>query len=152
MSVDIDAIRDLFVTRLEAIDDTRTAHKWAPQQLFEGDCPQWLIVPAATEFSGAHNAGLRSDRTWRLILFVAKEKALPVGDMEKILDPFFEEVEDEFTTHSRLASTDSQLPHIRLLTDTGPAWIEYPQQSGQWWFGCEWQILVTTKRQVTWGV
>jgi len=154
MAVDLDTIRGLIKTRLENITGTTVAHKYVPSNLNEADCPQWLIVPAeathgrverqgAPPFTGGH----ATVRTWRLILLLCKSSDMPYGDDESALDPFFERVEDEFTAHIKLGSSDPQLLMAWLASDTGPARFQFPPNSGLWWFGCEWKLNVRVNRQ-----
>lgn len=154
MAVDLDTIRGLIKTRLESISGITATHKYVPPNIGEADCPQWLIVPDAathgrSERQGAppFTGGHATVRTWRLILLLAKSANMPFGDQEKALDPFFERVERELATHIALGSNDPQLMMSWLASDTGPARFQFPPDSGQWWFGCEWKLNVRVNLQ-----
>jgi hypothetical protein len=152
MATDFDAIRTRLKTMLEDVHTTRVAHKYTPKSINAADCPQWIITPAEAVHGYAYNTGYRTDRRWRLILIIAKDGGMPYGDVEKVLDEFFEPVEDKLAAGLQLGELDSQITFAVFESDTGPARINYPPGSDQFWIGCEWPLIVTIKRNVTTGL
>ena len=152
MAVDPSAIRARLKTMLEDVHTTKRAQAYTPAALNIANCPQWIITPAEASHDFAYATGYRTDRRWRLILIIAKDGLTPYGDIEKTLDGFFEPVENKFAAGLQLDELDAQITHVALESDTGPARINYPPGSDQFWIGCEWNLIVTIKRNVTVGL
>ena len=152
MAVSPSIVRKRLKVLLDSISGVRRAFRYMPRSIEEADCPCFLVVMAEAPLSSAFNTGQEVLRHWRLILLIARAGAGAYGNLEATLDPFFERVEDLFAANLMLNELDSELISARLAEDSGPGLIEFPLGSGQAWFGCEWALIVETKRVVTVGL
>ena len=152
MAVSPSVVRKRLKELLDSVSGVKRAYRYMPRAVEDTDCPCFLVVMAEAPLSSAFNTGQEVLRHWRLVLLIAKMGTGAYGDIEATLDPFFERVEDLFAANLMLNELDSELISARLAEDSGPGLIEFPPGSGQAWFGCEWALVVETKRVVTVGL
>lgn len=152
MAITLANTRTRLKTLLEAITGVTKAFAYTPRNVQEADCPCFLIVPAEADHDNVTPDLHRVMRRWRLILLIGKAGTGIYGDLEKALDPFYERVEDKFEAEMQLDELDSEVIHALIDEDSGQGTIEFPPESGNKWVGCEWALLITTKRVVTTGL
>jgi len=144
-------VRTRTAAALERVDGVKTVYAYTPRDAKGMQAPAFMVIGDEAEHGAAWVDGHDAGRVWRLQLLAGSLGAGVYGDLEKGLDPFFEEAPKTLGGYVTLNDL-SNVVNGYLVSDTGPGVIEFPPGSGSEWLGCEWEWYVQEKRSVTRGL